>query len=500
MTRAAGDQGPAPAKRRTLARRLGLAVSRVRTAALLAAGLSIAHTPATSAPGGPAADSAQVPAGLGVPSAPVTRVDNVPMVGANELARLLGASRSWRPDVRKLVLRAGERRLTFTADNPFVIVDDRTVRLSAPVLPRAGELQIPVEIVRLLPRDSGWPRLAYDADSRQLRVAPRDGFVGAPRVETRGSSTILVIPSERAEAAAVIGRSRARFRVRMAGALVGALPDSLPDDGLVRDLAVSRSPGGVTFEVAVDGAAMGWRLERDPASGRVTLLLARGADDDLEAFAAEGAKGPRVVRTVVLDPGHGGDESGVRAEGAEEKSLALELALRLADELQRRGGVRVLLTRRDDRAMSQESRAEAANRVRADAVLSLHFGAFADPSARGTLAWCAPATRATGAESAARAAGLVALIPWRDVALERAVESRGLAESITAALERAGIGPASVRERLPLALLGVQSPGVLLECGSLSNPEERARLLSPDGIRALASAITDGVLAWQRNE
>jgi N-acetylmuramoyl-L-alanine amidase len=49
-------------------------------------------------------------------------------------------------------------------------------------------------------------------------------------------------------------------------------------------------------------------------------------------------------------------------------------------------------------------------------------------------------------------------------------------------------------------LVGVQSPGVLLECGALTNPQERDRLLSPAGMRALAIAIADGVLAWQRNE
>ena len=103
-------------------------------------------------------------------------------------------------------------------------------------------------------------------------------------------------------------------------------------------------------------------------------------------------------------------------------------------------------------------------------------------------------------ESATRAVGLVTLTPWRDVALARAVESRGLAESLTAAIEHRGLGPANVRERLPLALVGVLSPGVLLECGTLSNPGERARLLSPDGLRQLAGAIAEGVLAWQRNE
>ncbi len=467
----------------------------------LALGL-VMLVPVTFAEPPPAAstDSTHVPPGLGVPSATVSWVSGAPMVGVNDLARLLGASRTWRPDVRKLVLRSGEHRITFTADNPFVLVDDRTVRLSANVLSREGELQIPVEFARLLPRDGGWPRLAHDADARQLRVAPRDGFVGSPRVETRGSATRIVIPSEHADAAAVMGRSRARFRLRLAGALVGALPDSLPDDGLVRDLDVSRSPGGVTFELALDAAAAGWQLERDTEAGRVSLTILRQASDAAETFAAEGSSGPRVLRTVVLDPGHGGPDVGITTEGADEKSLALELATNVAQELERRAHVRVVLTRRDDHAMKQEERAEAANHERADAVLSLHFGSFASSTARGTVAWCPPASRATGASAAAQAAGLVALLPWRDVAVERAVESRGLAESITTALERAGFGPSSVRERLPLALVGVQSPGVLLECGALSNPEERARLESPAGLRALAIAIADGVLAWQRNE
>jgi N-acetylmuramoyl-L-alanine amidase len=57
-----------------------------------------------------------------------------------------------------------------------------------------------------------------------------------------------------------------------------------------------------------------------------------------------------------------------------------------------------------------------------------------------------------------------------------------------------------VRERLPMALLGVTAPGVLLECGTLSNAAERARLLAPNGLRLLAAAITDGLIAWQRGD
>ena len=474
--------------------------TRVLAAWLLLSVLRVPAAAAAAAPSSPAVeDSARVPAGLGVASAPVTRLEGVPLVGANDLARLLGASRTWRADVRKLVLHAGDHRITLTAGNPFVIVDERTLRLSRPVTTRSGELQVPVELARMLP-ETDWPRLAYDADARQLRVAPRNGFVGPLRFELGSGLTTLVIPAERAEAAAVVGRSRARFRVRVAGALSGALPDSLPDQGLVRDLAVSPAGGGVTFELALDPSAAGYRLERDPEAGRVTVSFTRTAGGGFESFASEGAPGPRVLRTVVLDPGHGGDDAGATVEGAEEKTIALELALRVADELQRRGGVNVQLTRRDDRGLAQETRAEAANRVHADAVLSLHIGDYVTRDAAGCVAWVAPADRASSAEAAARAAGLVNLMPWRDVAYERAVESRGLAEAVTTALERAGFGPGTVRERLPLPLVGVAAPGVLLECGSLANPEERARLQSPVGMRDLARAIADGLLAWQKGD
>jgi len=454
----------------------------------------------------PVADSSRVPAGLGVPAIAVSRVDSVTVVGANDLAWLLGASRSWNADVRKLVLHASEHRLTFTDGNPFVIADDRTLRLAHAVFSRAGELQIPVELARALPDDGGWPRLGYDERAGELRAAPAEGYVGSPRVVVRAGATELTIPTEHPERARVVGRGRSRFRLRLRGALTGALPDSLPDDGLLRDLRVTPSPGGLTFELAVDPAARGWRLEQAPAGNAVSLALERGAGA-LEPFAPEPPPGARPLRTVVLDPGHGGVDTGVQSDGVLEKTLTLDLARALADELRRRAGARVTLTRTDDRDMSQLGRAELANRPVPDVVVSLHFGMSLDPRAQGGAAWCAPASAAAavletqgGPGDRAGGAGLVELLPWRDAATSHAVESRDLAQDITAALEHDGYGPMSVRERLPMALLGVTAPGVLLECGTLSNAAERARLLAPNGLHRLAAAIADGLIAWQHGE
>jgi len=496
-------------------------VSRARTGLVLAALLVLPRTaaaqpggaataasaPAHSAPARSAsADSARVPAGLGVPAIAVSRVDGVAVVGANDLARLVGAARSWDADVRKLVMHSGEHRLTFTDGNPFVLADDHTLKLEHDVVSRGGELQIPVELARELPFDSGWPRLGYDPRACELRAAPTAGYVGSPRVSVYAGVTELVIPTEHPELARVVSRGRARFRMRFRGAFSGALPDSLPGTGLLRGLAVKVMPGGLAFELAVDPAAGGWRLELSPARDAVTLTLDR-AVGSLEPFAPEPPPGPRPLRTVVLDPGHGGVDTGVQSDGVLEKTLTLDLAKALADELRRRAGVRVTFTRTDDRDVSQLGRADVANGPRPDLVVSLHFGMSLDPRARGGAAWCAPASVAAtvldppaATTDRAHTQGLLELLPWRDAATSHAVESRALAEDLAAALDRDGFGPMSVRERMPLPLMGVTAPGVLLECGTLSNAEERGRILAPNGLHRLAAAIADGLFAWQRGE
>jgi N-acetylmuramoyl-L-alanine amidase len=444
----------------------------------------------------PAAHATAASTPTGGASAPVSRVDGVPCVGANDLARLLDGAKFWRADVRKLVIRTRDHRLTFTTDVPIVILDDRTLRLDAPVRSLRGELQISVSIVPQLPRDSTSVRLQYDEAASRVRATPPGGWVGGPVVSVTDEITRVVLTAERAVDAGVVGRSRRHFRIRVPGAFAGGLPGSFPEGSLVR--AVHRLPGtdGVTLEMDVSSEAAGFRSFA--AAGRWTLEFSRSSG--LERFAAEGPPGPRALRVVVLDPGHGGDETGVTVEGAVEKDLALGLARQLAGDLERRG-VRVVLTRNDDRALSQEERAEIANRARADVVLSLHFDGLPGSEAHGATAWCPPAVFAEPVEDA-RAAALapVTLTPWRDVALRHAVESRALGEAVTASLEQHGLGPARVRERLTRALLGVNAPGLSLECATLTSLADRARVSAPEGLRDLASAIAEGLFAYQRHE
>jgi len=443
---------------------------------------------------------AEPPPPAGRPIAAVHRVGGVPSVGANDLARLLDAAKFWRADTRKLVLRTQGHRLTFTVDAPIVLLDDRTLRLDAPVRSVRGELQVPVSLLPLLPRDSTTSRLVLDAGGNHVRVAPPDGFVGMPRVTHAGDVTRVTIAADRAEAASVIGRGRERFRLRLPGVMASLPADTLQPGTLVRALRRVPAAAGVVFEFDLAAPTAGYRLLPEPQQSRVVLEFSTGGAG-FEPFAPEGPAGPRALRVVVLDPGHGGDDAGVRVEGLAEKDLTLALARLLAAELERRSSAHVVLTRQDDRFMSQDERAEAANRARADVVLSLHFDGLAGSRACGATAWCPPASFAEGRPDARTAAFTpVAMTPWRDVAVRHAVESRALADAVTDAMERHGVGPARVRERLPVPLLGVNAPGLALECATLTFAADRHRLTAPDGLRVLAAAIADGLLAYQRHD
>ena len=57
-----------------------------------------------------------------------------------------------------------------------------------------------------------------------------------------------------------------------------------------------------------------------------------------------------------------------------------------------------------------------------------------------------------------------------------------------------------LRERLATPLLGINAPGMVLECAALTAPADRERVRQEVGLRELASTVAEGVEAWQRNE
>jgi len=177
---------------------------------------------------------------------------------------------------------------------------------------------------------------------------------------------------------------------------------------------------------------------------------------------------PAAVRgTIVIDPGHGGDDPGARSRnGLVEKDLVLDVALELADLL-RQQGARVILTRGDDRFVELEERAAIANRAGADLFVSIH------------------------ADSAPRNRAAQGVTTWISRAASR--QSAAVAGAICNGVESAGLACRGTNRANYKVLVATRCPAVLAEIGFLSNAPE-ARRLEQAGYRSrLAAALAAGI-------
>lgn len=194
-------------------------------------------------------------------------------------------------------------------------------------------------------------------------------------------------------------------------------------------------------------------------------------------------------RIVVLDPGHGGHDTGAKGRrGIEEKRVVLDLARRVRAKLVN-AGVRVYMTRESDRFVELDERARLAERWIADLFVSIHLNSAANPAAAGVETYV---LAAAGYESTA--GGLSNLTQPGN----RFEAANGIAafQIQRAMLQRLGATDRGVRRSRFLVLRNAPCPAVLVECGFVSNPDEEAKLLREDYREAIAESLARGILNY----
>ena len=225
--------------------------------------------------------------------------------------------------------------------------------------------------------------------------------------------------------------------------------------------------------------------------------------------------GVHAIRTVVLDPGHGGHDPGASGPGGvQEKEVVLDVALRLKQRLEAEG-VRVLMTRSDDRFLSLSQRAGFANRHRADLFLSVHANSSRARSASGyEVYYLSEATDdAARAYAAAENAALemeggppdglsrdTEAIVWDLLNTENRTASRELAAIVCRGLQR--YLPAynrGVKSARFYVLKWAQMPAVLIEVGFVSHRTEGRRLASAGYQQHVTEGIAHGLLTYKQH-
>ncbi|MDO9244366.1 MAG: N-acetylmuramoyl-L-alanine amidase [Rhodocyclaceae bacterium] len=250
-------------------------------------------------------------------------------------------------------------------------------------------------------------------------------------------------------------------------------------------------------------------------------LLEKHSDPGLSSPPARpGQKTPRQAEqpeiqrlvTVVIDPGHGGEDPGAIGRGGSyEKNVTLAISRRLKAKIDAEPNMRAVLTRDGDYFVPLGQRVSKARRVRADLFISVHADAFIKPTARGSSVFVLSENGASS--SAARwlanrenAADLVGGVNFgvKDPHLARTLldlsqtatlnDSLKLARSVLGEIGGINTLHKPHVEQAGFAVLKAPDiPSILVETAFISNPEEEKRLIDDAYQDKMAGALLVGI-------
>jgi N-acetylmuramoyl-L-alanine amidase len=414
----------------------------------------------------------------------------------------------------------------------MVSVEGRIVRLGRAAQEAEGCLWLPEEfLTAVLPLVLGGA-VSVGGAPEAVSVPPtaRETPTGRVSVDvTVGSDLVKVTLSGPGAPQAEVAQKGREVEVRLAGETFVAPARDL-GKGIVERVAPDQE--GRLLRIRL-GERFG-RLESQKKSAPPSLvLLLRGQAQELplpEAPAVQSGAPPEgrgptpaepalkppsfpvktpAVDVVVIDPGHGGSDTGALGpQGVAEKDLTLALARKLETLLEKKG-FRVVLTRSEDSSVPLKQRAALANFNQADLFLSIHMNASPAASARGpevyfmsqqaTDLWSRElAEKENAAGDGASRGGGLDLVLWDLAQAAHLQESAFLAETIQNALNGLmGTDRRAVRQAPFVVLEGATMPAVLVEVAFLSNPEEFRKINDPAFQDRVAERLAEAVAAFK---
>lgn len=220
-----------------------------------------------------------------------------------------------------------------------------------------------------------------------------------------------------------------------------------------------------------------------------------------------------LAKVVLIDPGHGGDESGAvghldtkKTRRVFEKDLCLRLARKIKDELSK--STSAYLTRSHDRAVSLQERADMADAVKADLFLSIHFNSSTNAKSHGFELYYLDNNSNVAANKVERSENLnlkgEELIVNQilvDLVVQQTVHhSKDLAkmvhEKVRPVIRENKIDDRGIKPGLFYVLALSKRPGLLVEVGFVSNPTELQKVNQDKFMNSMAKAISAGVMSY----
>jgi N-acetylmuramoyl-L-alanine amidase len=435
-----------------------------------------------------------------------------PLFALKPLAESLGGQLSPEAAGESFNLKIADTEVVTGVGNAVITVGENIVSLSQPPVRGDGGPLVPLDFLRkTFGAVSGFSFDWRPEESRLLisRRESREIKVLLDVVHLQGMTTVVLQFPE-----------TPRYKLnQQAGAVdVQLLADHLAapvhkkvEDTLVQDVVFA--PQLVHIQLVPDAEVESYLLDNP---FRLVFDVHRRSAAQVPAGPSAAVADLRSnIRTIVVDPGHGGTETGaIGPGGVQEKDLTLVLARDLEARLTQRLPVRVVLTRSDDSKLPLDTRAAIANQNKADLFISIHLNSslgsgahgaetyFLSSQASDTRAETAAASENVGAPSGQAADNGqetqdLQMILWDLAQSHHLSESQRFAGLVQAELNQAlELRDRGVKQAPFRVLMGAAMPAVLVELGFISNPDEEGKLQNPAYRANLIEALVRAVARY----
>lgn len=220
---------------------------------------------------------------------------------------------------------------------------------------------------------------------------------------------------------------------------------------------------------------------------------------------------------VVLDAGHGGKDPGTMRGAIREKDIVLDVVLRLGKMLEQQPGIKVIYTRKTDVFIELRERAQIANKAKANLFISVHCNGVKSPVAKGTETFVMGMSRTdTNLDIAKKENGVIfleddynqkykgfdpnnpeTLLGLKILQEEFLGQSIELASEIEKNFQLTNRFSRGVKQQPIWVLDATVMPGVLVELGFVSHPDEGLYISSDAGKDEMALSLFNSIIAYK---
>jgi N-acetylmuramoyl-L-alanine amidase len=450
------------------------------------------------------------------------------MFALDDLSRLFGLTIREDAQAGAITVTSGAQTIVLSPQQPLASVSGRMISLPAAPARDGRTWFVPVDFVSRALAPVATARIELRKPSRLVLLGDIRMPRVASRVEPQGSITRVTLdvapPTPH-----TVSQDGQRLVVRFdADALDADLRGGAATDAF-QNIHFGDTPQTVVIDLGPRFTSFRAADQPAPAGGGTRIAIDLMAQTEPPAAQPGTPPGQPVpppnpegppplldlppaggLRAIVIDPGHGGDDTGAKGtKGTLEKNVTLSVARRLKAALEARLGVRVLLTRDGDQAVPSDQRAALANNNKADLFVSLHANASVRPGVSGAevfyLAFDAADSGPRTSQGARETLPVIGggsrdidITPWQTAQVGHLEQSSALARAVEGALrERIPMSPRSIQQAPFRVLVGANMPAVLIEMGFLTNAQQEQQLQSDEYQNAVTQALIDAIVRYR---